>query len=84
MDNRIKKLKNIVTLLVVIFVLGLGMLVMMIPAHNFFTISVIVVQAVVIIYFAVLARSLIGDNADYERADEQRREREKQQSKQSK
>ncbi len=84
MDNRIKKLKNIVILLVVIFVLGLGMLAVMIPAHNFFTISIFAVQAIVIIYFAALARGLIKDNEDYERADERRRELEKQQSRSSK
>lgn len=84
MDNRIKKLKSIVTLLIVIFVLGLVMLAMMIPAHNFFTISVLVVQTIVIIYFASLAFGLIRDNDAYERADEERTLREKQQSGQSK
>ncbi len=82
MDNRIKRLKNIVTLLVVIFALGLAMLVMMIPVHNFFTISVLAVQAVVIIYFAVLSRGLIKDNGEQERALEEERSRSiKQQSK---
>lgn len=61
----IKKLRNIIVLLVVLFVLGLVLLTIMIPMKSFVAWVIIGTQVVVILYFVALSLGLIKEVEQY-------------------
>lgn len=75
--DRFKKFRKIVTLLVVLFVVNTIFLLLMMPSHTPLSITVILVQAIVIVFFTVLSRGLIKEAEEMERKDDERRAREK-------
>lgn len=69
--DRIKKLRKIIVLLIVLFVFGLVLLTMMIPAKSFTAWLVIGVQAIVVLYFAALSFGLIKEIEEHEKQNPQ-------------
>lgn len=59
--ERFRKLRNIIIMLAVLFVLDTILLVLMIPTRTFMTWTVVAVQAVVFIYFSVLSFALLRE-----------------------
>lgn len=57
----IKKLRNVIVLLVVLFVLGLVLLTIMIPMKSFIAWVIIGTQVVVILYFVALSLGLLKE-----------------------
>lgn len=57
----IKKLRNVIVLLVVLFVLGLVLLTIMIPMKSFIAWVIIGTQVVVILYFVTLSLGLLKE-----------------------
>ena len=62
--DRFRKLRRVVALLIVLFVLDLALLPLMIPVRSFLTWAVAATQAVVVLYFAVLSLGLIREGED--------------------
>ncbi len=59
--DRFGKLRRVIVLLTVLFVLDLVLLVWMIPVRTFLTWGVAVVQAVVVVYFVALSLGLVRE-----------------------
>lgn len=77
MDNRFKKLRNIVTLLAIIFAVDIVLLIIMMPAYSVLFFTVLAAQAIVVLFFGVLARGLIKEVEETEREENERLAREK-------
>ncbi len=65
MEN-FKKIKRIATLLAVLFGINLILLALMLPGFNIWTISVLLVQVVVVIYFVGIIMALLREMREVE------------------
>ncbi|HIW98242.1 MAG TPA: hypothetical protein H9866_07125 [Candidatus Tidjanibacter gallistercoris] len=65
--DRFGKLRRVIVLLTVLFVLDLVLLVWMIPVRTFLTWGVAVVQAVVVVYFVALSLGLVREAEERDR-----------------
>lgn len=65
--ERFRKLRHVIVLLIVLFVLDIVLLTLMIPVRTFLTWAVIATQAVVVIYFGALSLGLVKEAEENER-----------------
>ena len=65
--TRFDRLRRIITLLAILFVLDIILIVMMIPVRTFLTWGVIAVQVIVVAYFIAIAAGLIKESEFHEK-----------------
>lgn len=67
--DRFGKLRKVIILLIALFILDMALLTLMIPVRTFTTWTVIVIQSVVVIYFAALSFGLVKEAEENEKDD---------------